>query len=40
MSEQEQNIQIVISVRNIDQKYTFPHYFGTYCNKAQLEYNN
>ncbi len=31
MSKQEQNIQIVISVRNIDQKYTFPHYFGTYC---------
>ena len=31
MSEQQQNIKIVISVRNIDKKYTFPHYLGTYC---------
>ena len=31
MSEQQQNIKIAISIRNIDKEYTFPHYFGTYC---------
>ena len=35
MSEQQQNIKIVISVRNIDKKYTFPHYLGTYCRKIE-----
>ena len=37
MSEQQQNIKIDISIRNIDKKYTFPHYFGTYCRKMWVK---
>ena len=40
MSEQQQNIKIVISVRNIDKKYTFPHYLGTYCRLPIRKYKN